>query len=294
MPVKLKQGAKGRLVQSLQEFLNLKGKLSKAIPENGEFGPETKEAVKYFQKKFKLTKELDGTVGPETANALADLIGSKAAAFAKAFGEVEEEPDESADAGVEEKKPAIPGKPGKHGNSEVEASGYVVSIPPDPADTLPLVLLFAGITHIAPVYNGTPPNFFKKAIVVFSEMGGSFSAAQGVLKPLLAQTKTKIGAISICGYSGGAQAAFRDYGRASKAVGLIDPAVLEKDLSKLDSKAIFSCNGNNWSKTKYGDIIAAQYEAEHHINGGVYEKDTGVSHEAYPKYFLSKFESSLI
>ena len=82
--------------------------------------------------------------------------------------------------------------------------------------------------------------------------------------------------------------------RASKAVGLIDPAVLEKDLSKLDSKAIFSCNGNNWSKTKYGDIIAAQYEAEHHINGGVYEKDTGVSHEAYPKYFLSKFESSLI
>lgn len=87
---KLKQGSKGKLVATLQKFLNSKGKLPKPIPENGDFGPETKEAVRFFQKKAGLKSELDGTVGPETAGALAKLVGPSAASFAKEFGEPED------------------------------------------------------------------------------------------------------------------------------------------------------------------------------------------------------------
>ena len=102
---KLKQGSKGKLVTTLQEFLNLKGKLPKPIPEDGDFGPETKEAVRFFQKKAKLTVELDGAVGPETAGALAKLVGPKAASFAKAFGDADvAEAKTGADKTDEEKK----------------------------------------------------------------------------------------------------------------------------------------------------------------------------------------------
>jgi peptidoglycan hydrolase-like protein with peptidoglycan-binding domain len=108
---KLKQGSKGKLVGQLQKYLNLKGKLPKPIGEDEEFGAETKEAVKYFQKKAGLKVELDGTVGPETASALAKLVGSTATSFGKEFGELghdeedkAEKPQESADHG--EMKPA--------------------------------------------------------------------------------------------------------------------------------------------------------------------------------------------
>jgi peptidoglycan hydrolase-like protein with peptidoglycan-binding domain len=80
----LKQGSKGKLVLDLQKYLNLKGKLPKPVPESGEFCPETKEGVKAFQKKSGLT--VDGTVGPETAAALAKLVGPAGAAFARPFG----------------------------------------------------------------------------------------------------------------------------------------------------------------------------------------------------------------
>ena len=51
-------------------------------------------------------------------------------------------------------------------------------------------------------------------------------------------------------------------------------------------------NPNNWSPTKYASIIEAQKEAAKSA-AGVYERTT-ISHEAYPKYFLDKFESKLI
>jgi hypothetical protein len=80
----LKQGAKGPLVQILQKFLNLKGKLPKPVPETGEFCAETKEGVRAFQKKSGLT--VDGTVGADTAAALAKLVGSSAGSWARPFG----------------------------------------------------------------------------------------------------------------------------------------------------------------------------------------------------------------
>src|SRR6516165_10285300 len=85
MSLTLKQGSKGKQVELLQKFLNLKAKLPKPIGEDGDFGPTTKEAVKFFQKKAGL--HYDGEVGPETAAALGKLVGSSAAAFVKAFGE---------------------------------------------------------------------------------------------------------------------------------------------------------------------------------------------------------------
>ncbi len=294
---KLKQGSKGKLVTSLQKFLNLKGKLPKPIPENGEFGSETKDAVRFFQKKVGLKSELDGTVGPETAGALAKLVGPSASSFAKEFGELEDpnkkKEDEKTAANQAQAKTG--GKEGKLGNVEFKSGGYIISIPPDPANSFPLVVLFAGLTHIPPVYDAAMQlsNYVKNAILVFSEYGGSFSAAQSELKPLLTQTQTRIGSISICGYSAGGQAAFRDYGHATKAVGLIDPTTYHGDLTKLDNKAIFSCNPDNWSEPKYASIVAAQAEAGTLGKAGVYEK-TSIRHGAYPKYFLDRFQSKLI
>jgi len=85
----LKQGAKGKPVADLQKFLNLKGKLPKPVPESGEFCAETKEGVKAFQKKNGLP--VDGVVGADTAGALAKLVGSAGAAFARPFGAPEKE-----------------------------------------------------------------------------------------------------------------------------------------------------------------------------------------------------------
>jgi len=293
---KLKQGSKGKLVVTLQKFLNSKGKLPKPIPENGDFGPETKEAVRYFQRKAGLKGELDGTVGPETAGALAKLVGPSAASFAKEFGEAEDaDKKKEQEKAAEESQPKIAGKPGKLGNLEYKSGAYVISIPPNPANTFTLVLVFGGLTHIPPVYEAAMAlsDYVKNAILVFSEPGGSFSAAQPQLKPLLAQTQTRIGAISVCGYSLGGQAAYRDYGHATKAVGLIDPTTYHGDLAKLDNKAIFSHNPDNWSEPKYASIVAAQNEAGTLGTAGVYEK-TSVRHGAYPKYFLDKFAGKLL
>jgi hypothetical protein len=80
----LKQGSKGKLVVNLQSYLNWKAKLPKPIPGDGVFGPATVEAVRLFQKRANLP--VDGMVGPQTAAALAKLVGPSATSFAKAFG----------------------------------------------------------------------------------------------------------------------------------------------------------------------------------------------------------------
>ena len=87
----LKQGSKGKPVLVLQKFLNLKAKLPEPIPESEEFGPETKEAVRSFQKRAGL--KVDGVAGSETAHALAELIGPSAASFTKLFGDAPAAPD---------------------------------------------------------------------------------------------------------------------------------------------------------------------------------------------------------
>jgi peptidoglycan hydrolase-like protein with peptidoglycan-binding domain len=80
----LKVGSKGPLVKLLQKALNAAAKLPKPLPENENFGPETKAAVEAFQKLAGL--KADGIVGPQTAGALAKRGGSSGAAFAKSFG----------------------------------------------------------------------------------------------------------------------------------------------------------------------------------------------------------------
>jgi hypothetical protein len=142
------------------------------------------------------------------------------------------------------------------------------------------------------VFAATPDSYFKNAILVFSEATGSFADAQSHLKPLLAATQTRIGSVSICGYSLGGIPAFRDYGHATKSVGLIDPTTHNRDIAKLDNKAIYSCNPDNWTDPNYALIKAAQIEAGKSGHAGLYERTT-IGHAAYPKYFLAKFESSL-
>lgn len=57
----LRKGAKGETVELLQELLNVKGVQVKI---DGDFGPLTEEAVKRFQKLYKI--DIDGVVGPKT------------------------------------------------------------------------------------------------------------------------------------------------------------------------------------------------------------------------------------
>lgn len=182
---------------------------------------------------------------------------------------------------------------GKHGNVEYESGGMVISLPPNPAGKFPLVVLFAGTTHIPAVYGQTPPSYFKKAILVFAEMSGSFAKAEAELKPVLAQNKTQISTTTICGYSGGGPATFRDSGQADKAIGYIDATTLDGHLAKLNAKSIFSCNPDNWDENQYANVIAAQKKAETRMNGGFYER-TKEKHSTYPNYFLKKFESKLM
>ncbi len=77
---------------------------------------------------------------------------------------------------------------------------YVISIPPQATGKLPLLVIFAGNTGKDVVIKATPPQYFKKAIVVFGERNGKFSAAEKLLAPLLAKRQAEIGSVSICGF----------------------------------------------------------------------------------------------
>lgn len=68
----LKVGAKGDEVKSLQKDLN---RLGAKIEEDGIFGEGTKDAVKDFQKEYKLDD--DGIAGPKTLSKLASVIKEK-------------------------------------------------------------------------------------------------------------------------------------------------------------------------------------------------------------------------
>src|SRR5215831_10018920 len=301
----LKTGSKGKLVLMLQRFLNQKGKLPTPIKESAEFDAETKAAVLYFQKKLGLKTDAPGTVGPETASALAKLVGSPASAFAKEFGKPEiAAADASADKKeAEQKSTKKQGKPGKHGNVELDSAGYLISIPPNPAGKFPLLVLFAGDTKKAVMIAATPASTFKNAIVVFGERNGSFSGFQSTLNDFLKEYQTSIGSVSICGYSSGGQAAFANYGHATKAVGLIDPNIQAKDFAKFDGKSILSINGSTadawpWAadpQRKGYTIGQARLDAVDLVKkAGGYSETTNQGHGGYPAYFLKKFEGKLI
>jgi D-alanyl-D-alanine carboxypeptidase (penicillin-binding protein 5/6) len=69
---KLESGASGQLVEALQRTLNARIKPAPGIGVDGDFGPETEEAVKKFQKQGKL--EASGIVNAETWKALGPLL----------------------------------------------------------------------------------------------------------------------------------------------------------------------------------------------------------------------------
>ena len=200
-------------------------------------------------------------------------------------------------------KTATKGTPGKNGNVLYGAGKYIVSLPVDTKGTFPLVVIFAGNTGKSVMVESTPPSYFAKALVVFGERDGKFADISSLLAPLLEENQIQIGSVTICGYSSGGQAAFANYEHADKAVGLIDPNVQKKDFSKFDSKTIYSFydpNPESWNfpadpaDDKY-TVGQARIDAFDLVKkAGGYAEKTKQSHEGYPKYFLSKFESKLL
>jgi hypothetical protein len=194
------------------------------------------------------------------------------------------------------------GTAGKHGNIEYHSvTNYVISIPPDATGKkFPLVVLFAGNTKKGVMLAQTPPSYYQKAILVFGERDGKFSAFEAKLKTLLDQNQTGYEKITICGYSSGGQAAIRNYSKANHKVGLIDPTLYDSDLKKLDSKVILSIYPNPGA---WKDVIkGGESAADGRINGVKYVRDvakglaeeTKTSHDKYPGVFLADHESKLI
>lgn len=304
----LKLGAKGKLVEQLQKFLNLKGKLTKPLEEHGEFGAATKAAVVHFQKQARLKTETNGVVGPETAWALAKLMGPAAASFAKAFGELET--DDQSKAGGKEPSPApsggkAAGEKGKHGNTIHAGGGYWLSLPPSPTGSWPLLMLFGGKGHGSrDLMAATPASYYQRAILIFAVSLGKFAEAKARFKAVLDQNGAQVGSVSLAGWSLGGQGAMTNYGHATKAVGLMDPTMYYPDLAKLDGKAVISINPRpsawNWSgrhpSNKNYTCSDARIEAltVAQEKGGFAEPPTKVEHGSYPSYFLKQFEGRLI
>src|SRR3954451_13205603 len=72
---KLEIGASGDLVEALQRTLNVRINPSPGIGTDGDYGPETENAVKAFQKQEKL--KANGVVDAETCKALGPLVNDK-------------------------------------------------------------------------------------------------------------------------------------------------------------------------------------------------------------------------
>jgi hypothetical protein len=200
------------------------------------------------------------------------------------------------------------GKEGKAGNLAFDSGGYWVSLPPDPDKEWPLVILFGGDTGKGVMVKAAEP-LLTLAIVVASENSGNFAGAMASLNPLLGD-KTKVGKISICGYSSGGYVTYREYGKATKAVGLIDPTTMWSHLKVLDGKAVMMCNPRIWKywnnklflagnpdKAKHDTYTVedAQKEAVDIINakgGSAVIED--YDHGKYPEHFLKLHAGDLV
>lgn len=194
------------------------------------------------------------------------------------------------------------GATGKLGNTITNKGAYIISTPPNANGSYPLVLLFSGKGQNASTLLGQVPDvYYTSAIMVFSGPSGSFAAAQPIFQAVLKEKNISATTISICGYSLGGQAAYKSYGSATKAVGLIDPTTYYKNLAQIDSKAVLSCNPPIWGFSA-NKPKEPNYKVKHCLedavkianqNGG-YGETRPVAHGKYPQYFLSKFKSKLI
>jgi len=278
MPSKLELGSKGKLVELLQELLNRTLRPAKPLPVNGEFDRATEEAVQVFQKKRGLKSERDGDVGPETADALFKQVGHSADPIVKEVGE-----------------PAKPDKK-KQGKPAPYNSGNYHILIPEWTGTFPLVVLFAGKHGLGRIWfkGQTPPEYWRQAIVIFSEWTGNYKEAIGQLGRLapVKQGDVKVDGsrASICGWSAGGQPALAAAGSAN-ALGLIDPVVNIAQVKGLGT-AILEFNRKTWSVNK-SDLpvkIALDYAVDHHIG----KERPDIAHSDFPKYFLAKYQSKLI
>ncbi len=277
-------------VELVQRLLNQK--LNLTLSTDGKIGAKTQAAIEQFQKAI-FNGWADGKIDPG-GNTWKQLSGNNPLP----------NPNNNP---TNPPKPTGNGQNGKVGNKIYPIGAAWLSVPPNASGAMPLVVLFAGKGQAAnALMKDCPDSYYQKAILIFAASNGSYSAAVAATNPILTQHSCSIGTISICGYSLGGQAAYRNYSNATKAVGLIDPTTYWSNLAVLDNKAVLSCRpaiwtfGGNYGGTdpkKKANYTAgdAQRDAVEIIkNKGGFAETTQVNHGAYPKYFLSNFESKLI
>ncbi len=301
-------------VAAAQNISNSVGKGGANIP------AEVQLVQKLLNQKLNLTLSTDGKAGAKTIAAIEQFQKSIFNGWSDGKIEAGGKTWTQLSGNNPVPNPIIPPKPtgngqnGKVGNTIFPIGAAWLSVPPNASGATPMVFLFAGKGQAAnALMKDCPDSYYQKAILIFAASSGSYSAAVAAANPILSQQNCSIGTISICGYSLGGQAAYRNYANATKAVGLIDPTTYWDNLAILDNKAVLSCRPAIWTfggnykgndpkkkgnnaqgKPNYTAGQAQRDAVEIIKTKGGFGETTQVGHGEYPKYFLSSFESKLI
>lgn len=190
-------------------------------------------------------------------------------------------------------------QPIKFGNS-------LVNIPNDQTKKeFPLVIFFGGAAWATPqnLWDNTPEEYFKKAVLVYSPCytygGGNLKKLEKEVIAFLAKKNIKISTKSACGFSGGGpDAMIAEEPSKYKALAFIDPTPVANGVIKYSANMILSYSKNNWMFSDfYGKVVNFRdfeaLSAKIKKAGGTAE-ETNIKHDVYFKYFLEKFIKQLI
>ena len=169
----------------------------------------------------------------------------------------------------------------------------------------PVLIAFGGSMWATPQYlwKNTPISYFQKAILVYSPCygkgGGNLRAVETDISKFLQERGIENKQYSICGFSsGGPDAMIAENPSKYRAIGLIDPSPVANGRVTYHPNMILSFRRNNWIYSDYyGEVVNFKpfNDLSERIRkaGGLVE-EAEISHEAYFRYFLEKFELQLI
>jgi hypothetical protein len=271
------EDSKETKVKKIQKFLVDKGYDlgdygDKGDGVDGKYGPLTKKAVEDFQKKVG-NLEIDGKVGPKTAEAMGGNIES-------VFGTSKNDTETNQDS-VETKK------------SELTTDNEYAIIRPSGYKGNKVHVLFGG-AHTSGYSKGSArPENIKKYVKVMTPYANDviivITHHMNSLENVRKYVQQKFGGVvnSIAGFSQGGRETWRHAGDSSLSlVGLIDPSTYETGLS-FGANTILYCDPKNWgtsgfygqtrkrlewycsNQKKYGGKVICFNQGGTHMNFGI-------------------------